>query len=94
MRYARATTQSVPSIFATAWDGFTQTIEEARRLTEAGAEWNAIVELLRRARDLLDMIELELADNYAVTPSGARAMLVQLRGRLQSLEKVVMPGRY
>jgi hypothetical protein len=94
MRSARTTSEPYPSILARAWDEFTRTVEEACGLIERGAEWNAIEDLLRRAHNSLDTIEVEVTDNYSVTPSGARAMLAQLRGRVQSLEKVVMRVRY
>ena len=93
MRSAKAIVEPDPSPLGRAWDEFTQTIEEACGLTERGAERNEIAQLLCRARDLLDIIESEVADSYSVTPSGARAMVAQLRGHLM-LRKVVMRVRY
>jgi hypothetical protein len=70
---------------------FLQAIAEARDLNRSGADLNAIAELLRHARELLDIIEEEIADGTGATVRDARAVLAQLRERLESLERDVMP---
>ena len=75
------------STLAKAWDAFMQATEEAHALIFSGAEPHAIAELVRYARELLDIIESELADHAIAIPGAAGAVLAQLRGRLQSLEK-------
>ena len=69
-------------------------IEEARDVQERGAGANELSELLRHARELLDIIESEIADQAVSIPSDARAVLTQLRGRLESLERDVKPTRH
>jgi hypothetical protein len=64
-------------------------VEDARALTASGAEPHAIADLVRYARDLLDIIEAEIAAHPIAIPGAAGAVLAQLRGRLQSLEKDV-----
>jgi hypothetical protein len=49
---------------------------------------------LRHARELLDIIDDEIADGTPQTVADARAVLAQLRGRLESLEQDVMPIRH
>ena len=74
------------STLARAWDAFTQAIEDARVLTASGAEPHAIADLVRYARDLLDIIDVEIAADPIAIPGRAGTVLAQLRGRLQSLE--------
>ena len=54
----------------------------------------AIAELLRHARELLEIIEKETAGGSIKTVNEARVMLAQLRGCLETLEKDVMPTRH
>jgi hypothetical protein len=77
------------STLARAWDAFMQAVEDARALTASGAEPHAIADLVRYARDLFDIIEAEIAIHPIAIPGAAGAVLAQLRGRLQSLEKDV-----
>jgi hypothetical protein len=80
------------STIAAAWDAFMRAPEEVRDLQErGGTSANEPTELLRHARELLDIIEAESAEQSISIPSDARAVLAQLRGRLQSLEKDVLP---
>jgi len=80
------------STLARAWDEFMQAVEEARDLHARGAEPNAIAELVRYARELLDIIEAELAATPIAVPGAAGAVLTQLRGRLQTLERHITPS--
>ena len=79
------------SAIANAWDAFMRQLDEARDLHERGASANDLSELLRHARELLDIIEAEAAEQAIVIQSDARAALARLRGRLESLELDVMP---
>ena len=69
-------------------------LEEARDLQERGPSADELSELLRHARELLDIIEAESAEQAITMPSDARAVLAQLRGRLEALERDVMPTRH
>ena len=82
------------STLAHAWGAFMRTLEDARDLQERGADAYAFIDLLRHARDLLDIIEEETAAGSIKTVNEARAVLAQLRGRLKSLEHDVMPIRH
>ena len=79
---------------ATAWYAFTRALEEARDLQERGADAYAVAELLRHARELLEIVEKETAGGSIKTVNEARAVLAQLRGRLETLERDVMPTRH
>ena len=49
---------------------------------------------VRHARELLDIIEDEIAAHQIDIPGTTGGVLAQLRGRLHSLEKDVMPTRH
>jgi len=72
-----------------AWDAFMQAIIEAGDMHARGDDPLVVYELLRRARELLEIIEAELAEQLIEIPGAAGAVLSQLRGRLRSLERVV-----
>jgi hypothetical protein len=82
------------STIAAAWYAFMRALDEARDLQERGASANELSELLRHARELLDIIDGEVAEQAITMPSDARAVLAQLRGRLESLERDVMPTKH
>ena len=71
-----------------------QALEEAQDRHRRGADAHTIADLLRHARELLDIIEEEIADGLSATVSDARAVLAELRGRLEVLEQDVMPTRH
>ncbi len=77
-----------------AWDEFLQAIKEAHALAAAGGEPHEIAELVRYARELVDIIEDAITAQPIAIPGAAGAVLVQLRGRLRSLERDVMPARH
>ena len=79
---------------AAAWDAFMQALAETSDLHRRGADAHTIADLLRHARELLDIIDDEIADGTPQTVAGARAVLAELRGRLESLEQDVMPIRH
>jgi hypothetical protein len=91
---AQSTARAQMSTLARAWDAFMRAIEEARALTISGAEPPVIAEVVRHARELLEIIEAEIAAHPIAIPGAAGAVLMRLRGRLQSLEKDVMPTRH
>jgi hypothetical protein len=80
--------------FARAWDEFARVIEEARDLRQRDADANVVAELLRYARDLLDIIADEIIDEPSSTVANARTVLAELRNRLTLLEQDVMPTRH
>jgi hypothetical protein len=82
------------SILARAWEEFTRALDEARDLHERGAEPHTLAELLRYARELLDIIADEIVDEPSSTAADARVVLAQLCGRLESLERNVVPTRH
>ena len=82
------------SALATAWNALMRALEEARDLHQRGASANELAELLRHARELLAIIEGKVAEQAITMPSDARAVLARLRGRLEALERAVMPARH
>jgi hypothetical protein len=82
------------STVSNAWVAFIRALEEARDLQHCGADAHTITDLLRHARELLDIIDDEIADGTPQTVADARAVLAQLRGRLESLEQDIMPTRH
>ena len=69
-------------------------IAEARDLHARGGDDVELANLLRHARELVDIIEEEITATPIAIPGAAGAVLAQLRGRLQSLEHDVMPTRH
>jgi len=49
---------------------------------------------VRYARGLLDIIEDEIATTPIAVPGAAGAVLTQLRGRLQTLERHIAPVKH
>ncbi len=86
--------QTESSSLGIAWDDFMREIEEARALSECGAKRPAIDDAMRYVRQLLGVVELEIANSHVVTAVGARETLARLRDRLQSLESEVAPVRH
>jgi hypothetical protein len=82
------------STIEAAWDAFMQALAETSELHRNGGDASTIAELLRRARELLYIIEDEIADGSSATLGDARAMLTQLRSRLESSEQQVLPTRH
>jgi hypothetical protein len=77
-----------------AWDAFTRAIEEAREVHARGDDPIDLANLIRHARELLDIIEEEIAANPIAIPGAAGAVLAHLRGRLEALERDVMPAKH
>ena len=94
MEAAKAGTEAEMSTVSNAWVAFIHALEETRDLQHRGTDAHTIADLLRHARDLLDIIDDEIADGTPQTVADARAVLAQLRGRLESLEHDVMPIRH
>jgi len=74
------------STVARAWDAFMQAIVDARHMHERGAEPFVVADLVRQARELLDVIEAEITEHPIEIPGAGGAVLTQLRGRLRTLE--------
>ena len=77
-----------------AWAAFIAAIDEARDLHERGADADELAGLLRHARELLDIIEAEVAEQAIAMPPEAGVVLAQLRERLTNLEQDVVPSRH
>jgi len=78
------------STLARAWDAFMKAIHEARAWTVTGAQPDAIVDLTRYAREMLGILESDIANHRSMTVSGAHEVLAQLRNRLTVLEREVI----
>ncbi len=61
---------------------------------DSGAEAHTIAELVRCARELLNVIAEEIIDEPKSTVADARTVLAQLRGLLESPEHDIMPTGY
>jgi hypothetical protein len=94
MESATARSEAEMNTVVDAWDAFMQALAETSDLHQRGADAYTIADLLRHARELLDIIDDEIADGTPQTVADARAVLAQLRGRLESLEHDVMPIRH
>ena len=77
---------------ALAWDAFMRALAETSELRRSGANAGTVAELLRHARELLDIIEDEIASGLSATADDARTVLA-LRRRLESLEHDLMPTK-
>jgi hypothetical protein len=77
-----------------AFRAFARALEEARDLQQRGATADVFTEQLRHAHELLDIIVDQVGDQSAAPLSEARALLVDLRGRLESMERDVIPARH
>ena len=73
---------------------FARAIEEARDLQQRGAMADVFAEQLRHAHELIDIIVDQVGDQASAPPSEARALLAELRRRLEYLEKEVMPTKH
>jgi hypothetical protein len=74
-----------------AWAAFLAAIDEARKLNQRAVPSAELAELLRHARELLDVIEAEVAEQRIAVPREAAAALDQMRNRLIELESQVKP---
>jgi hypothetical protein len=74
------------STIANAWKAFLAAIAEVMSLQASGGDPAAIQDLLQHARELLDIIEDEIAAGGQDVPEEARAGLQQLRARLVAVE--------
>jgi len=67
-------------------EAFLAAIAEAKELQASGAAADAIQDLLQDARELLDIIDDEIALHRLSVPEWARGGIERLRGRLAALE--------
>jgi hypothetical protein len=78
-----------------AWEAFVGAIEEASALQRSPSPVNTVADVLQYARELLDIIEDELAfGSDSAEVKTARGALAHLRRRLGELEKGVLPTRH
>ena len=70
-----------------AWGAFLEALEEAQDLNSRGGDRFAIAELVQHARELLEIIDEELAGESIVLLDVARDALMQMRERIGRLEK-------
>ena len=71
---------------ARAWSAFFDAIAEAMSLHASGGDPAAIQDLLQHARELIDIIEDEIAAGGQDVPKEAHTGLEQLRARLLAVE--------
>jgi hypothetical protein len=76
------------------WDAFVLAMDEVTELTRSGGNAIVVADLLQHAREVLDILDVELGLQGIELSSEGRSTLSQLRGRLESLEKDVMPARH
>ncbi len=71
---------------AMAWHAFFTAIEEAKELNASGAGSAAVADLLQHARELLDIVDDEIATSRLDLSEEVRIGLKQLRARLAAVE--------
>jgi hypothetical protein len=69
-----------------AWEAFLAAIADAKELTASGGSAGAIQDLLQHARELLDIIDDEIALNGLGVPADVRSGLEHLRRQLTAVE--------
>jgi len=78
---------------ARAWQAAMDALHEARTLAERGGELEAIRELLRHAREMIDVIEAEFADGQAHHGDRdvVRMAANELRARVDAAAAALVP---
>ena len=69
-----------------AWRAFLDAIEEAKKLHASGAADAVVTDLLQHARELLEIIDDEIALNGLSVPAEVRGGIEHLRERLTVVE--------
>jgi len=69
-----------------AWEAFLAAIAEARQVYGSGGETETVQDLLQHARELLEIIENEIALNGLSVPPEVRGGLEHLRAQLTAVE--------
>ena len=77
-----------------AWTAFMAAIDEAHDLLGSGADASELAETLQHAREVLGILDEELAAQSIAIPASAGAVLAQLHGRLTRLERQVAPTKH
>jgi hypothetical protein len=75
------------STLAMAWEAFISALAEARALHRSGASVTDLVELMRHADELLDIIDEELSMQPWTVPAVQQATLNGLRAEVQSVRR-------
>ena len=74
------------STIARAWEAFLSAVAEAQHLHRSGGAAEAIQDLLQHARELLEIIDDEIALHGLSVPKWARDGFEHLRARLTAVE--------
>ena len=72
---------------ARAWEAFIVAVGEAQDLCRSGGATATIADLLQHARELLEIIEDEIALNGLSVPTEVRGGLEHLRAQLAAVER-------
>jgi hypothetical protein len=78
---------------ARAWQAALTALEEARDLHERGGDAETVRDLLRHAREMIDVIEAELAEGRAkaLDPDVVRMAAAELRKRVDAAAATLVP---
>ena len=78
---------------ARAWQAALTALKEARDLHERRGDAETVRDLLRHAREMIDVIEAELAEGRAkaLDPDVARMVAAELRTRLDAVTAALVP---
>jgi hypothetical protein len=68
------------------WEAFVAAVGEAQNLCRSGGAPTAIQDLLKHARELLEIIEDEIAINSLTVPAEVRGGIEHLRAQLAAVE--------
>ena len=71
---------------AKAWEAFVGAVDEAQHLYRSGGATSTIRDLLQHARELLQIIEDEIALNGLAVPADVRGGIEHLRTQLAAVE--------
>jgi hypothetical protein len=74
------------STIANAWEAFVGAVSEAQHLYRSGGATATIRDLLQHARELLQIIEDEIALNALTVPAEVRGGIEHLRAQLTAVE--------
>lgn len=74
------------SAIARAWEAFLAAVVEAQDLVRSGGATEAIQDLLQHARELLAIIDDEIALNGPTLPADMRSGLEALHAQLMAIE--------
>lgn len=78
---------------ARAWQATMDALKEARTIAERGGDIETVRELLRHAREMIDVIEAEFTDGqaHAGDPDVVRMAADELRARVDAAAAALVP---